>query len=94
MGEFPIFRLPAILIPYPHAWRYQKVNAEYLSAQGAALMLKDEDMLEHLYPMIHDLISDAPRLAQMAVAMEQAGYSNGSTRLATQLMKLAGEGQR
>ena len=94
LGEFPIFRLPAILIPYPHAWRYQKVNAEYLSAQGAALMLKDEDMLEHLYPMIHDLISDAPRLAQMAVAMEQAGYSNGSTRLATQLMKLAGEGQR
>jgi len=94
LGEFPIFRLPAILIPYPHAWRYQKVNADYLSAQGAAVILTDQDMSEHLYPMIHDLIGDAPRLAQMAVAMQQAGYSNGSARLATQLMKLAGERQQ
>lgn len=94
LGEFPIFRLPAILIPYPYAWRYQKVNAEYLATQGAAVMLMDQDMSERLYPMIHDLIGDAPRLAKMAVAMQQAGYSNGSARLATQLMKLAGERQR
>ena len=34
-GSIPHFGIPAILVPYPHAWRYQKVNADYLGKPGS-----------------------------------------------------------
>ncbi len=42
LGEYPLFGLPAVLVPYPHAWRYQKVNADYLTRRGAAIILEDQ----------------------------------------------------
>ena len=52
LGELPLFGLPAVLIPYPYAWRYQKVNADYLAKHGAALVLEDAMMKDELLPTI------------------------------------------
>jgi UDP-N-acetylglucosamine--N-acetylmuramyl-(pentapeptide) pyrophosphoryl-undecaprenol N-acetylglucosamine transferase len=46
LGELPLFALPAILVPYPHAWRYQKVNADYLAQHGAAVVLEDSRLMD------------------------------------------------
>ena len=51
MGEYPQFGLPAILVPYPYAWRYQKVNADYLANHGAAVVLEDARLKDDLLPL-------------------------------------------
>jgi UDP-N-acetylglucosamine--N-acetylmuramyl-(pentapeptide) pyrophosphoryl-undecaprenol N-acetylglucosamine transferase len=68
LGELPYFGLPSILVPYPHAWRYQKVNADYLASRGAALVLPDEQMSEKLVVEVEALLTSPPRLESMKQA--------------------------
>jgi UDP-N-acetylglucosamine--N-acetylmuramyl-(pentapeptide) pyrophosphoryl-undecaprenol N-acetylglucosamine transferase len=91
LGEFPLFGLPAILVPYPHAWRYQKVNAEYLAGKGAALVVEDADLEEKLLSTITGLLSDPAKLASMVIAMQALSDHQAAGRLAEQLLALAGE---
>lgn len=95
LGELPAFGLPAILVPYPYAWRYQKVNADWLAGRGAALVMADERMSETLLPTIRDLIHDAPRLNSMCEAAralaqpEGMPSPDGARNLARELLSLA-----
>lgn len=91
LGEYPLFALPAILVPYPHAWRYQKVNAEYLSSRGAAVVLQDEDLSTALLPTVLALYSDRGRLESMRQAASALARPNAAERLADQIRELAGE---
>lgn len=67
LGEFPLFGLPAILVPYPHAWRYQKTNADYLTTRGAAMRLDDDQLTDRLTPTVKQLLDPATR-EQMAAS--------------------------
>jgi len=69
LGEFPHFGLPAILVPYPHAWRYQHVNAEYLENRGAAIVLDDADLEKKILTTVRDLAHNKSRRKKMQVAM-------------------------
>jgi UDP-N-acetylglucosamine--N-acetylmuramyl-(pentapeptide) pyrophosphoryl-undecaprenol N-acetylglucosamine transferase len=91
IGEYPHFGIPAILVPYPHAWRYQKVNADYLAKQGAAKMLEDEHLGEKLSSLILDLIRDNDQRTQMRQKMQSLANSNAATDIAAMLKALASE---
>ncbi len=69
LGEFPLFGLPAILIPYPHAWRYQEVNARYLERSGAAVVIQDSDLNQRLLSTVRDLMKDQNRRKNMGQSM-------------------------
>lgn len=74
LGEFPLFDLPAILVPYPFAWRYQKTNADALETQGAAVRLDDDQLTDHLTPLIRQILDDdagRQRMAQAAGALKR-----------------------
>jgi UDP-N-acetylglucosamine--N-acetylmuramyl-(pentapeptide) pyrophosphoryl-undecaprenol N-acetylglucosamine transferase len=90
LGECPAFGLPAILVPYPYAWRYQKVNAEYLVNQGAAIQIKDEDLPDLLLPSILDLVKDGKRLEKMSLAAKRLDTPNAASNLAQLLLDLGG----
>lgn len=91
LGEYPLFGLPAILVPYPYAWRYQKVNAEYLVNQGGAILLRDELLSEQLQSSISHLLDNPQKLQEMRNAMLGMRLPDPAKRIANLLFELAGQ---
>ena len=89
LGEYPYFGLPAILVPYPFAWRYQKVNAAFLEKQGAALLLPDAEMPTRLLPAVQELFANASRLKSMQAAMLALARPNAAQEIAGLVRELA-----
>ena len=94
LGEYPLFGLPALLVPYPYAWRYQQVNADYLAQRGAALRLNDEDLPARLAGAVRGLLGDPDRLAAMRAAAKSAARPGAASRIAAELAQLAGVADR
>lgn len=89
LGEFPIFGLGAIVVPYPHAWRYQKVNADVLQSQGAAICINDEQLAEQLAPALRELLADPDRMRAMGQAARALAAPAAAERVADELVQLA-----
>ena len=69
LGEFPFFGIPAILVPYPYAWRYQEVNARYLETSGAAVVIQDDELEAKLLKTIRNLLDNKNQREIMSQAM-------------------------
>lgn len=93
LAEYPQLGLPAILVPYPYAWRYQRVNADYLVDQGAAVRLDDDRLDDELLPTVLALFNDPARLEAMRAAMESLRQPEGSANIARVLAEAAGGGR-
>jgi UDP-N-acetylglucosamine:LPS N-acetylglucosamine transferase len=91
LGEYPLFGLPAILVPYQFAWRYQKVNADYLQRHGAALILEAGQLSSQLLPTVRSLFVDPQRLQSMRLAMLSLSRPDAASKIASLLRELAGE---
>jgi UDP-N-acetylglucosamine--N-acetylmuramyl-(pentapeptide) pyrophosphoryl-undecaprenol N-acetylglucosamine transferase len=89
LGELPQYGLPAILVPYPYAWRYQHVNADYLVQHGAAVVIRDEQLSTALLPGIQSLFDEPTRLESMSRAMRALAHPQAAEELAGLLKQLA-----
>jgi UDP-N-acetylglucosamine--N-acetylmuramyl-(pentapeptide) pyrophosphoryl-undecaprenol N-acetylglucosamine transferase len=89
LGEYPHFLLPSILVPYPHAGRYQEENADYLVRRGGAIKLAERDLGARLKTTILELERDRDRLARMQRALRAIRVEDGSARLAQEFVRLA-----
>lgn len=91
LGEFPLFGLPAVLVPYPHAWRYQKVNADYLTRRGAAITLEDHRLNDDLLVTLNVLMENPNKLKAMRAAMFELSHPRAAEKIASALIELAGD---
>jgi len=89
LGELPLFGLPAILVPYPYAWRYQRTNATYLVERGAAVMIEDSALEETLLATLRQLFATPHQLKAMAEAMRTLATPQAAEHLADLLRNLA-----
>lgn len=88
LGEFPYFGLPAILVPYPHAWRYQRVNAAWLEDRGSAVVVEDEDLPERIVEAVGELFADDDRRRQMVAAARDLARPKAAEQVARLLVEL------
>jgi UDP-N-acetylglucosamine--N-acetylmuramyl-(pentapeptide) pyrophosphoryl-undecaprenol N-acetylglucosamine transferase len=89
LGEYPLFGLPAIVVPYPHAWRYQKINAYYLVRHGAAVMLEDANLSDQILPAINALFGHPQNLAAMRLAMQRLSHPEAAAQIGRMLLALS-----
>ena len=83
--------MPAILVPYPYAWRYQKVNADYLVSRDAGLMIRNEDLEEKMVPAVLDLFAHPEKLEKMRAAMRALARPDAGTNILKLIRELAGK---
>lgn len=88
LGELPYVGLPAVLVPYPHAWRYQKVNAQYLTERSAAVMLEDARLQDSLLDVLMNLLDDQQKLASMREAALALASRDGAAAIARLVLEI------
>jgi UDP-N-acetylglucosamine--N-acetylmuramyl-(pentapeptide) pyrophosphoryl-undecaprenol N-acetylglucosamine transferase len=94
LGELPAFGVPAILVPYPYAWRYQTVNAEWLAERGAAVRLDDGRLGEDLLPTVRELLGNQALLERMSARMAALARPDAAKRVADSLLSLTARAGR
>jgi UDP-N-acetylglucosamine:LPS N-acetylglucosamine transferase len=94
LGELPLFGLPAALVPYPYAWRYQKLNAEHLVHQGAAVLVRDQDLGAQLLATIRVLLDDPDRLEAMGAAARRLSRPDAAQMIAAEIERVAARGAK
>ncbi len=86
-GAGTIFELaalgkPSVLVPYPHAYAHQKLNADFLVNSGAAKMIKDEQLTpERLSREIEWAFHNRQQLTQMSKNIRNLFSNDASTKL-------------
>lgn len=91
LGELPLFGLAAILVPYPYAWHYQQVNAEYLAKRRAARILQDHDLGSKLLPEIQTLLGNSSMLAEMRDRLQSLAQPFAAYSIAESILRAATE---
>ncbi len=88
LGEFPVARLPAVLVPLLSVNQLQ--NALLLERQGAAVIVADAVLTQQLAPTLLALVQDQPQRMAMENALAGLAQPDAALKIAQELCQLAG----
>lgn len=89
LGEFPVARLPSILVPLPYAGVAQTKNADMLVEHGGAIMMRDEMLKLALAPTIRDVLEDKELTRTMEQNLVNIAKPDAASNIAFELVNLA-----
>ena len=91
LAELMAAGVPSLLVPYPFAAAdHQRLNAQALVDEGAAVMVSDNELTEKLRPLLEELLGDGARRADMARRARRLGNTDAAGQLAAAILRLAG----
>jgi UDP-N-acetylglucosamine--N-acetylmuramyl-(pentapeptide) pyrophosphoryl-undecaprenol N-acetylglucosamine transferase len=87
--ELALFKLPAVVIPYPYAGAHQKANADYFAAEEG-ILTRGESVLDSgwLLEQIRILQSDSSRRIKMSETISKLAAPDAASRLVELAEKL------
>lgn len=93
LAEFPIARLPSVLVPLPISGGHQFPNAQKLADSGGALIIRDEELSAKLTPALGTLLRDESRRLEMGAAVASLSCPQAGMNIAHVLVEL-GSGRK
>ena len=89
LWELALFKLPAIVIPYPHAAGHQKANAQFFDSHEAAIAKEEETMsADWLMKQILKWKNQPIDLARFSQRLSELSQAHASDRLVSVAEKL------
>lgn len=89
LAEFPVARLPSVLVPLPIAGSHQAANAQKLADLGGALVVRDEHLADRLAPTVLELLADEGKRLAMGAGAGALARPQAARNIAQQLYALA-----
>ena len=93
LAEFPMARLPSVLVPLPISGGHQFPNAQKLADSGGAVIIRDEELTGKLLPTLNGLLADEKRRLQMGADAAKLAAPQAGVNIARAITSLGNRAQ-
>lgn len=88
IAELCVVSKPVLFVPYPFAAEdHQTVNAKNLVEKNAAMMVKDNEAVDKVVPMIIELSKDEKRQNELKKNISRLAVTNADETIAKEILK-------
>jgi len=89
IAELCVVKKPVLFVPYPYAAEdHQTVNAKNLVNKNAALMVKDNEAMDKIVPMIIELAKDENKQNELKNNIGTLAITDADKRIAEEVLRL------